>query len=141
METETFWPSPVASRWMIAVNSPIIRCIPLLLSPSAEPLMVGGPSQNPVVDAAPPAAWATFSYTLRSFHGESSLKPLTEPKIRRGFSAWMWSQPRPIRSMAPGAKFSTRRSASRISLSITSLPSGDLVSMARERLLLFSMVK
>ena len=24
-------------------------------------LMVGGPSQNPVVDAAPPAAWATFS--------------------------------------------------------------------------------
>jgi hypothetical protein len=79
--------------------------MPVLLSPRAEPLMVGGPSQNPVVDAAPPAACATFSYTLRSFHDESSLKPLTEPKIRRGLSWWMWSHPRPMRSMAPGAKF------------------------------------
>ncbi len=46
-----------------------------------------------------------------------------------------------MRSMAPGAKFSTSTSASRISFSMTSRPWGDLVSMARERLLLFSMVK
>ena len=37
------------------------RCIPLLLSPIAAALIVGGPSQNPVVEAAPPAHWATFS--------------------------------------------------------------------------------
>jgi hypothetical protein len=40
---------------------PISRCIPLLLSPSAAALTVGGPSQNPVVEAAPPAHCATFS--------------------------------------------------------------------------------
>ncbi len=61
MDTDTFWPRPVSLRWMIAVSRPIIRCMPVLLSPRAEPLMVGGPSQKPVVDAAPPAAWATFS--------------------------------------------------------------------------------
>ena len=37
------------------------RCMPVLESPSAAPLIVGGPSQKPVVDAAPPAAWATLS--------------------------------------------------------------------------------
>ena len=37
------------------------RCMPVLLSPSAAALMVGGPSQKPVVEAAPPAHWATFS--------------------------------------------------------------------------------
>jgi len=31
-----------------------------------QPLTVGGPSQKPVVEAAPPAHCATFSYTLRS---------------------------------------------------------------------------
>lgn len=61
METETFWPRPVWSRWMIAVSRPIMRCMPVLESPSAEPEIVGGPSQNPVTEAAPPAAWATFS--------------------------------------------------------------------------------
>ena len=43
--------------------------------------------------------------------------------------------------MAPGAKFSTSTSASRISFSMTSRPSGDFVLIASERLLLFSMVK
>ena len=37
------------------------RCMPLLLSPIAAALTVGGPSQNPVVEAPPPAHWATFS--------------------------------------------------------------------------------
>ena len=37
------------------------RCMPVFESPSAAPLTVGGPSQKPVVDAAPPAACATFS--------------------------------------------------------------------------------
>ena len=66
METDTFWPRPVALRWMIAVSRPISRCMPVLLSPSAPPLTVGGPSQKPVVEAAPPAHCATFSYTFRS---------------------------------------------------------------------------
>ena len=66
METETFWPLPVLFLSMIAVRMPISRCMPVLLSPSAPPLMVGGPSQKPVVEAAPPAHCATFSYTLRS---------------------------------------------------------------------------
>lgn len=43
--------------------------------------------------------------------------------------------------MAPGAKFSTRMSDSRISFSMTSLPSGVLVLIASERLLELSMVK
>ena len=38
-----------------------------------------------------------------------------------------------MRSMAPGAKFSTSTSASRISFSMTSLPSGVLVLIASER--------
>ena len=46
-----------------------------------------------------------------------------------------------MRSMAPGAKFSTRTSASRISFSRTALPSAVLVLMASERLLLLSIVK
>ena len=46
-----------------------------------------------------------------------------------------------MRSMAPGAKFSTSTSASRISFSITSLPSGVLVSSSSDRLLLLSIVK
>src|ERR1700759_4875653 len=53
----------------------------------------------------------------------------------------MCSQGRPMRSIAPGAKFSTSTSEIRISCSITAKPSEVLVSMARERLLLLSMVK
>ncbi len=37
------------------------RCMPVLLSPRAAADTVGGPSQKPVVDAAPPAHCATFS--------------------------------------------------------------------------------
>ena len=66
IDTETFWPLPVLSRPTSAVRMPIARCIPVLLSPRAAPLMVGGPSQKPVVEAAPPAHCATFSYTLMS---------------------------------------------------------------------------
>jgi PAS domain S-box-containing protein len=79
METETFWPLPLRSRPCSAANRPISRCIPLLLSPSAAALTVGGPSQKSVVEAEPPAHCATFSYTLRSLKGELSLKPLTDP--------------------------------------------------------------
>ena len=46
-----------------------------------------------------------------------------------------------MRSIAPGAKFSTSTSASRISFSMTSLPSGVLVLIASDRLLLLSIVK
>src|SRR5437763_8926293 len=86
---------------MRAARMPIKRCMPVLLSPSAEPLTVGGPSQKPDVEAAPPAHWATFSYALTSVKGEPSGKPLTTPKIRRGLSSWICSQVKPWRSSAP----------------------------------------
>ena len=59
----------------------------------------------------------------------------------RGFSSWMRSQVKPMRSSAPGAKFSTSTSQVLISRSSTSLPLGSLVLTVIERLLWFSMVK
>ena len=53
----------------------------------------------------------------------------------------MRSQVKPMRSSAPGPKFSTITSETRISFSSTSLPSGVLVSSVSERLLELSMVK
>jgi hypothetical protein len=61
IETETFCPTPVFCRASSAVKMPISKCIPLLLSPRAAALTVGGPCENPVVEAAPPAHCATFS--------------------------------------------------------------------------------
>ncbi len=58
-----------------------------------------------------------------------------------GFSSLMCSQVKPMRSSAPGPKFSTSTSDSLISLVRISLPSGVLVSSVSERLLLLSMVK
>jgi hypothetical protein len=46
-----------------------------------------------------------------------------------------------MRSIAPGAKFSTSTSAPRINCSMTASPSGVRVLTVSERLLLFSMVK
>ena len=59
----------------------------------------------------------------------------------RGLSSWMCSQVKPMRSSAPGAKFSTSTSHALISRSTTSLPFGSLVSSVIERLLWFSIVK
>ena len=59
----------------------------------------------------------------------------------RGLVLWMWSQVRPMRSSAPGAKFSTSTSQLLISSSSTRLPCGCLESMVIERLLWLSMVK
>ena len=53
----------------------------------------------------------------------------------------MYSQVKPMRSSAPGPKFSTMTSDSLIIFSSTALPSGFLVSRVSERLLLLSMVK
>ena len=53
----------------------------------------------------------------------------------------MRSQVKPMRSSAPGAKFSTSTSQVLTSFSSTSLPRVDLVSSVIERLLWFSMVK
>ena len=58
-----------------------------------------------------------------------------------GLSFWMYSQVKPMRSSAPGPKFSTITSDSLISFSSTALPSGFLVSSVSERLLLLSIVK
>ena len=58
-----------------------------------------------------------------------------------GLSDWMYSQVKPMRSSAPGPKFSTITSDSLISFSSTALPSAFLVSSVSERLLLLSMVK
>src|SRR5438874_5958117 len=134
MDTNTLWPLPVFSRCMRAARMPIKRCMPLLLSPSAAALTVGGPSQKPVVEALPPAHWATFSYDLRSEKGEPSGKPLTTPKIRRGLSSWICSQVKPWRSSAPGAMFSTITSERRINSSRIALPSGFFVSISSDRL-------
>ena len=59
----------------------------------------------------------------------------------RGFSSWMRSQVKPMRSSAPGAKFSTSTSQVLIRRSSTSLPLGSLVLTVTERLLWFSIVK
>src|ERR1700728_1961572 len=119
---------------------PSARCSPVPLSPICAPVTSGGPSSKPVVEAAPPAHCATFSYTLHSSYGPGP-KPLIEATIIFGFSCWMRSQVKPMRSSAPGAKFSTSTSQCRISRSSTALPRGFLVSRVIERLLWFSMVK
>ena len=59
----------------------------------------------------------------------------------RGFSSWIRSHEKPMRSMAPGAKFSTSTSQCRISFSKISLPESSLVFSVMPRLLWFSMVK
>src|ERR687891_858634 len=59
----------------------------------------------------------------------------------RGLSSWIFSQGKPIRSIAPGAKFSTMTSQAWMSLANNSWPFGFLVSSVIERLLPFSMVK
>ena len=59
----------------------------------------------------------------------------------RGLSAWMRSKVKPMRSSAPGAKFSTSTSQCRINRSMISLPLGCLESTVIERLLPLSMVK
>ena len=119
---------------------PSARCSPVPLSPICAPVTSGGPSSNPVVLAEPPAHCATFSYTLQSSYGPGP-KPFTEARIMRGLSCWMRSQVKPMRSSAPGAKFSTMTSQTRTISSMTSLPFGFLLSMVMERLLPFSMVK
>ena len=54
--------------------------MPVLLSPSAAPLMVGGPSQKPVVDAAPPAADAAKLKPANAltFEQRRDMRPLPE---------------------------------------------------------------
>ena len=59
----------------------------------------------------------------------------------RGLSLWMCSQVSPMRSSAPGAKFSTSTSQCRIRRSRISRPFGCLLSIVIERLLPLSIVK
>ena len=59
----------------------------------------------------------------------------------RGLIFCTWSQPKPIRSSAPGAKFSTSTSQDSTSFVSTSLPLSLLVLSVMERLLWLSMVK
>ncbi len=59
----------------------------------------------------------------------------------RGLSSWIFSQGKPIRSIAPGAKFSTITSHAWIRRANSALPSSFLVSRVIERLLPFSIVK
>src|SRR5277367_7183394 len=119
---------------------PSARCRPVPLSPICAPVTSGGPSSKPVVDADPPAHCATFSYTLHSSYGPGP-KPLTEATIMRGLSSWIRSQVNPMRSSAPGAKFSTSTSQCLTNFSSTCLPCSLLVSSVTERLLWLSMVK
>src|SRR6267378_874959 len=57
----------------------------------------------------------------------------------RGLSAWIRSQVNPIRSSAPGAKFSTSTSQRFTRRSSTCLPLALLASRVMERLLWFNM--
>ena len=59
----------------------------------------------------------------------------------RGLSLWTYSQVRPMRSSAPGAKFSTSTSQVLISRLRISMPLGCLESMVIDRLVPLSMVK
>ena len=59
----------------------------------------------------------------------------------RGLSLWMCSQVSPMRSSAPGAKFSTSTSHCLISRSRISRPFGCFESIVIERLLPLSIVK
>ena len=61
--------------------------------------------------------------------------------MMRGLISWIFSHGKPMRSSAPGAKFSTITSHCLIRLTSTSLPLGSLVLSVMERLLWFSMVK
>ena len=61
-------------------------------------------------------------------------KPFTEATIMRGLSLWMCSQVSPMRSSAPGAKFSTSTSQCFTRRSRISLPLGFLESIVIERL-------
>src|SRR3954451_15799139 len=119
---------------------PSARCNPVPLSPICAPVTRGSPSRKPVVEAAPPVRWATFSYTLQSSYGPGP-KPLIEATIIFGLIAWIFSQGKPMRSSTPGPKFSTNTSHFLMSSVRTSLPLGFLVSSVIERLLWLSMVK
>src|SRR5215213_2744340 len=119
---------------------PSARCNPVPLSPICAPVTSGSPSRKPVVEAAPPVHWATFSYTLQSSYGPGP-KPLIEATIIFGLMAWIFSQGKPMRSSTPGPKFSSSTSQLLISAVRTSLPFGFLVSSVIERLWWFSMVK
>src|SRR6267154_5339184 len=119
---------------------PSARCNPVPLSPICAPVTSGSPSRKPVVEAAPPVHWATFSYTLQSSYGPGP-KPLIEATIIFGLRLWIFSQGKPMRSSTPGPKFSTSTSQLLISAVRTSLPLGFLVSSVIERLLWLSMVK
>src|SRR6266850_1679807 len=119
---------------------PSARCNPVPLSPICAPVTSGSPSRKPVVEAAPPVHWATFSYTLQSSKGPGP-KPLIEATIIFGLMAWIFSHGKPMRSSTPGPKFSTSTSQLLISAVRTSLPFGFLVSSVIERLLWLSMVK
>src|SRR3954470_16686720 len=119
---------------------PSARCSPVPESPICAPVTSGGPSSNPVVDAAPPAHCATFSYTLQSSYGPGP-KPLIDAMIMRGLMSCTRSQEKPMRSSAPGAKFSTSTSHSLIRRVRISLPFGSLVLIVMDRLLWFSIVK
>ncbi len=59
----------------------------------------------------------------------------------RGFHEWMRSQVRPMRSSAPGAKFSTSTSQVFTRRSSTAMPCLLLELSVIERLLWFSIVK
>ena len=61
--------------------------------------------------------------------------------MMRGLIFWMFSQEKPMRSSAPGAKFSTSTSQVSISLVSTSLPVAFFELISIERLLWLSMVK
>ncbi len=68
--------------------------IPLPESPICAPLLVGGPSGQPVVLIPPPIACATVSYALKSSYLPGP-KPLIEAYEIRGLISRIRSQVKP----------------------------------------------
>ena len=141
MDWYTNTPSPVRSRCSSAVRIAIVRCIPVFESPRAAPDCVGmflSPSHQPVVEAAPPAHWATGSKALTCSKRLPWLNPLSEAMMSFGLILWTSSQPKPSFSTSPGPMFSTNTSAS-LSRSVRIfLPSGSFMSSVIDFLLALS---
>jgi len=68
-------------------------------------------------------------------------KPLTDATIIRGLSSWMCAQVSPMRSSAPGAKFSNQDVATPDQRLEDFLPFECLASTVIDRLLWFNIVK
>ena len=81
------------------------------------------------------------SKAVRSRITESCPKPDTLTVMHRGLSSARASRPKPIASITPGRKFSSRMSASRTSSVSCARPSSERTSIVTPRLFRFICAK